>query len=87
MTNVILLKLLLEDNPFFYFRLNFVFNSTGVITAADNIKYPAINAFVRVFQQDQDRHISNQESWSEIAIKNHYIGHLHLNKWLALPQF
>ena len=61
-------------------------NFVGVITAADNIKYPAINAFVRVFQQDQGRCKSNQESWSEITLKNHYAGKnfelLSFNFWL-----
>ena len=42
----------------------------GVITAADNIKYPAINAFVRAFQQDQRQCGPDQDDWTDAAIRN-----------------
>ena len=47
-----------------------------MITAADNIKYPAINAFVRAFQQDQSQNSSTGDSWNDIAMQNHFSGEL-----------
>ena len=49
---------------------------SGVITAADNIKYPAINAFVRAFQQDQGQNISSGDTWNDISSQNHFSGEI-----------
>ena len=48
----------------------------GVITAADNIKYPAINAFVRAFKQDQGGSNPQQQSLDVTALRNNHTGKL-----------
>ena len=48
----------------------------GVITAADNIKYPAINAFVRAFKQDQGGSSPQQGSLDDTALRNNHTGKL-----------
>ena len=48
----------------------------GVITAADNIKYPAINAFVRAFKQDQGGPCPQQGSLDDTALRNNHTGKL-----------
>merc|ERR1719507_2011641 len=44
----------------------------GVITAADNIKYPAINAFVRAFKQDDVQGVGNKSNQNDVKLKSHY---------------
>ena len=46
----------------------------GVITAADNIKYPAINAFVRAFKQDQGGSSPQEGSLDDTASRNNHTG-------------
>ena len=46
----------------------------GVITAADNIKYPAINAFVRAFKQDQGGSHPHQGSLDDTELRNNHTG-------------
>ena len=48
----------------------------GVITAADNIKYPAINAFVRAFKQDQGDSHPQQGSLDDTELRNKHTGKL-----------